>query len=178
MKTAVTILLFLIPFPVFAQYVGLGYQVADLEKHQFVATLTLPWLMPRNNFNPSIATGIEYSTGAAKISGLNIKALSASLPFLIRKNNNWLNIDPGVDAGYMFGLGHSKNGVVVSPNLHLSFNLAFHLKAGYDYNITEKNGQFFIRLAFGLGSGLLIHLNTPPPYRRHLLEENNTTTSQ
>jgi len=153
MKKLLFSLFLILPSTVFAQYIGVGYQYADFKHHQFVATAAFPWRIPSGNGSLFLTSGLEYSTKGAPISGLNLKAISASVPFVVENRNTWFVFQPGLDGGYIWGLNHAKDGVVISPNFHIEFTGFLHLRTGYDYNFTAKQGQFFIRLAVGIGAG-------------------------
>jgi len=156
MKGFIFIFFSFIPASVFAQYIGLGYQYADFKTHQFVTTASVPLKIPDKNGGFFLASGLEYLSKGTPVSGLNFKALSASKSYEVgAKHGIWL-IQPGLDSGYLFGMEHSKDGIVFSPNIHVDFNLLFHFRMGYDYNISTGNGQFFIRLAVGFGAGWMI----------------------
>ncbi|MDH6307627.1 outer membrane protein W [Dysgonomonas sp. PFB1-18] len=154
MKKCILLFISLFPILAFGQYIGVGYQYADFKKHQFVATVAYPWLIPEKNGSVFLTSGLEYSTKAGDISGLNLKAASFSVPYVLDESKLPFIVQPGLDAGYLFGLNHAKDGVVLTPNLHFEYGLGLHLRVGYDYNVRAKDGQFFVRIAVGIGAGV------------------------
>jgi hypothetical protein len=170
MKGIIFILFTVLSYAAYAQYVGAGYQYADFRHHQFVATAAFPWEIPSDGTFLFLSSGLEYSTKGAPVSGLNLRTLSASIPIVAERKSTWFIFQPGLDCGYLFGLNQAKDGVVVTPNFHIEYTGFFHLRTGYDYNVTEKQGQFFIRLAVGIGAGgamLWKGFTRPRPYLRH-----------
>ena len=138
----------------FAQFIGVAGQVAD-SKGQFAATLSAPYAVLGNEdhaFQFVLGTGMEYTTSGPKISGLNMKSLSIWMV----SNNMESPVSYGLrlDGGYNFNLTHGNNGVILSPNLYFDWS-ALYLSAGYDYNISHKQGQFYVRIGVGVTLGLL-----------------------
>lgn len=138
----------------FAQFIGVGGQLAD-SKGQFSATLSAPYAVlgkEDNAFQFVLGTGMEYTTSGPKISGLNIKSLSI---WMVSNNmESPLSYGLRLDGGYNFNLTHGNNGVILSPNLYFDWS-ALYLSAGYDYNMSHKEGQFYVRIGIGITLGLL-----------------------
>lgn len=141
----------------FAQFIGVAGQYADAAKGQFVANISYPFLHQKNMFNSYIASGIEYSTpGEAKISGLNIKPIQLTTFFsenFFAQTQYTLLL--GVDGGYNFDFRNNhKNGIIISPNLYFDRKYYF-IKTGYDFDVTNGDGQFFVRAGLCFGMGLI-----------------------
>lgn len=154
MKKSVLILLSLIPIGCFAQFIGIGGQIAD-SKGQFAANMSAPYKILGNDdhaFQFVLSTGMDYTTSGPKISGLNMKPVSV---WVVGNNmESKLSYGLKLDGGYNFNLTHGKNGVIISPNLYTDFS-AFYISTGYDYDISNKKGQFYVRIGVGLTLGLL-----------------------
>ncbi|MFV0468607.1 MAG: hypothetical protein ACK5MK_06740 [Dysgonomonas sp.] len=157
-RTLYILLFIVIYFPLVsnAQFIGIAGQYASGADGQFVANLSYPTLHPKNPLNSFISSGLEYSTsGGAEISGLNIKPIMLTTFFSERFfNESKYTLLLGVDGGYNFDFRNGrKNGIVITPNLYFDKKYYF-IKAGYDFDVTNGNGQFFVRagLCFGLGT--------------------------
>ncbi|MFV0417551.1 MAG: hypothetical protein ACK5KT_02305 [Dysgonomonas sp.] len=154
MKRIIFIFLSLLPAFMYAQFIGVAGQVAD-SKGQFAATMSAPYKILGNDdhaFQFVLSSGMEYTTSGPKISGLNFKPISVWMV----GNNMESPISYGLrlDGGYNFNLTHGQNGVIVTPNLYLDWSV-FYVSAGYDYNISHKQSQFYVRMGVGITLGLL-----------------------
>lgn len=152
----VSALFLLCPFVSRAQFLGIAGQYASKSDGQFVANLSYPTIHPKNALNSFISSGVEFSTsGGAEISGLNIKPIQLSTFFSEHFfNNTKYTLLLGVDGGYNFDFRRGqKNGIIITPNLYWDKKYYF-VKTGYDFDVTNGNGQFFIRagLCFGMGT--------------------------
>lgn len=139
----------------YAQFIGVAGQWANPDKGQFAATLSTPYAILGNEDNAFqfvLSSGMEYTTSGPKISGLNLKSLSVWMV----SNNMESDFSYGVrlDGGYNFNLTHGHNGVILTPNLYFDWS-AFYISAGYDYNVSHNEGQFFVRAGVGITLGLL-----------------------
>lgn len=159
MKKSIIVLVFtLLPLMSFAQFVGIGAQYADAKNKgndvQFVANLSYPVWKKKNALNMFIASGVDYTGGNSPVSGLNIKPIQAT-SYLGEKffNKHPYTVMVGCDAGYLFNFNHGKDGIVVTPNVYIDYKF-FFVKAGYDFNVTGGEHQFFVRagVCFGMGA--------------------------
>lgn len=160
MKTIKVILLLLIlPLACSAQLIGVGIQYADAKKmgndFQFAANASYPVWHKKNPLNTFVSSGVDYTGGNSPVSGLNIKPLQFK-SFLSESlfNNNKFTILVGCDAGYLFNFNHGKDGVVITPNVYFDYKF-FFVKAGYDFNVTAGENQFFARAGVCLGLGTI-----------------------
>ncbi|WP_165043105.1 hypothetical protein [Dysgonomonas sp. ZJ709] len=157
-KIGIALLLILLPLACSAQFIGVGAQYADAKSRgndfQFAASLSFPTWHKKNPMNTFISSGIDYTGGSSPVAGLNIKPIQIN-SFLSESlfNNNPYTILVGCDAGYLFNFKNGKDGVVITPNIYLDYKF-FFVKAGYDFNVTGNEQQFFVRagLSFGMGS--------------------------
>jgi len=160
MKYLIFILL-LMPLSCAGQLLGISGQLSKYDgdhKFQFNASAAFPYL---NNFNKGSAStrwalcgGIDYLSGSSTISGLNIKPASFMITTSEIFEDTPFTAMIGADAGYNFNFNHGNDGVILTPHLYLDYKFIF-LKAGYDYNTFEDEGQFFIRLGIGIGPGFI-----------------------
>lgn len=158
-KIKILFLLLLLPLAGFAQFVGIGAQYADAKgignDIQFATNVAFPVWHQKNSFNTFVMSGIDYTGGRSPVAGLNIKPIQATT-FISESlfNKKPYTILLGCDAGYLFNFNGGKNGIVITPNIYLDYKF-FFVKAGYDFNITGNEQQFFIRAGVGLGMGVL-----------------------
>lgn len=140
-----------------AQFIGAGVQYADAKDKgndfQFAANISYPMWHKKNPLNSFISSGIDYTGGSSPVAGLNIKPIQLT-SFLSESlfNNNNATILVGCDAGYLFNFKHGEDGIVITPNVYFDYKF-FFLKAGYDFNVTGGEQQFFVRAGFSLGMG-------------------------
>ena len=158
-KIKVVVLLIAILFPTltFAQLVGVGAQYVDPKGGenaiQFQANLSFPvWTKP-NPLNVYMSSGIDYTGGSSPVSGINVKPIQLS-SYISEKwfNESKVTFMVGADAGYLFNHRHGKNGIVLTPHVHVEYSI-FYLKSGWDFNVTGHKDQFFIRFGVGIGLG-------------------------
>ena len=156
MKKIIFIFLLLIPVICSAQFLGIGTQWAsNPEKFQFTVISSTPYTVLTDDSNPfavAFGSGLEYTTSGPKISGLYFKPVS--FWFLSNNMDSKSTFALKLDGGYNRNLTHGNNGFIVSPNLYIDWS-AFYLSAGYDYNMSHKEGQFFVRIGVGVTLGLL-----------------------
>lgn len=156
-KINILLLLLLLPIVSYGQMIGFGGQYSDGAKGQFVASLAYPTFHKKNKLNTFIASGMEVTTsGGAKMSGLNVKPIQIK-SFLSEDlfNNKPYTILVGVDGGYLFDFRHGrKNGIIITPNVSVDYKI-FFVKAGYDFDVTNGQNQFFARAGVGLGLSTL-----------------------
>ncbi|NDV69642.1 hypothetical protein [Dysgonomonas sp. 25] len=156
MKKYIFILLFFIPVAGFSQLVGVAGQWTKFEgdsHFQFNASASFPYL---NNLGDKtcwmFGGGVDYLSGSTTVSGLNIKPAQ----FVITSANIFgvksYTIMLGADAGYNFNFNHGNDGIILTPNIYMDYKI-FYVKAGYDYNTSHNEGQFFVRAGLGLGVG-------------------------
>lgn len=154
MRKILCILLLFIPTCGFAQFIGIGSQWAsNPEKFQFSLVTYAPYIVLAGE-EPvafTLGGGLEYSTSGPKISGLQIKPVVFSLHVPNPKHNKIFSFH--LAGGYNQNFTHGNNGIIVSPSLYADWS-AFYLSTGYEYNISHKEGQFFVRIGVGLTFGL------------------------
>jgi hypothetical protein len=156
-KTTFIFVLLLFSFSAKAQFLGISGQYAEKSTGQFVFSASYPVLHEKNKFNSYMSSGLEISTsGGAPMSGLNIKPIQLTTFFSEKFfNNTKYTLLLGVDGGYLFDFRHGrKNGIVITPNLYFDKKYYF-IKTGYDFDVTNGNGQFFVRAGLCLGMGLI-----------------------
>lgn len=154
-------LLFLILLfcPVFAsaQLIGIGAEYVPPKNGanaiQFQANLAFPTWHKQNAMNAVVLSGIDYSGGSSSVAGLNIK------PIQIRSyiseslyNNHPFTILLGFDTGYLFNFRHGKDGLILSPLVHLEYKF-YYINTGWDFNVTNNENQFFVKFGIGFGLG-------------------------
>lgn len=156
-KFKIILLFILLPLACSAQFLGIGAQYADAKgkgnDFQFAASASYPVWHKKNPLNSFISSGIDYTGGSSPVAGLNIKPIQLK-SFLSESlfNNNKATILVGCDAGYLFNFRHGKDGVVITPNVYFDYKF-FFVKAGYDFNVTGNEQQFFVRAGVSLGMG-------------------------
>lgn len=154
MKKLLFILLF-VPATCMGQMLGVGAQWTDFEKIQFNATAAYPYKTHiGDSFCWMLSGGVDYVGGDSKISGLNVKPASFNITTSDYFALKPITISVGCDAGYNFNFRHGHDGLVLSPNIYFDYK-TFYVKAGYDYNTFENEGQFFIKFGVGLGQGFI-----------------------
>lgn len=155
----ITFIVFLLLFSLTcsAQFIGAGVQYADAKgkgnNFQFAANVSYPVWHKKNPLNTFIASGIDYTGGSSPVAGLNVKPIQLT-SFLSESlfNQNKATILVGCDAGYLFNFRHGKDGIVITPNVYFDYKF-FFVKAGYDFNVTGGEQQFFVRAGFSIGMG-------------------------
>lgn len=158
-KIRILFLLVLLPIACSAQFVGIGAQYADAKDKgndfQFATNVSFPVWHKKNPLNSFVASGIDYTGGSSPVAGLNLKPIQLT-SFLSESlfNQNKATFLVGCDAGYLFNFRHGKDGIVITPNIYFDYQF-FFIKAGYDFNVTGGEQQFFIRTGFSLGMGSL-----------------------
>ena len=156
-KIKILFLFLLMPLFCSAQLLGVGAQYADAKDKgndfQFMANASFPVWHKKNPFSSFVSSGIDYTGGSSPVAGLNVKPIQIS-SFLSESlfNNHNATILVGCDAGYLFNFKHGKDGIVVTPNIYFDYK-GFFLKAGYDFNVTGNEQQFFVRLGANIGIG-------------------------
>jgi hypothetical protein len=156
MKKLLFILLLIAPITCMGQMLGVGAQWTEFEKIQFNATASYPYKTHLgDNFCWMLSGGVDYVGGSSTVSGLNVKPAS----FMITTSDFFalkpVTISLGCDAGYNFGFKRYVNdGIILSPNIYFDYK-TFYIKAGYDYNTFENEGQFFVKFGIGLGQGFI-----------------------
>lgn len=158
MKKTLLIFLLLLPSFAFAQLIGIGTQYVPVKDGanalQFQMNLSAP-IFPKNPLplNTIWMSGVDYTGGSSPVAGLNIK------PIQLRNfisdsfyNNHKVTLLLGFDAGYILNHRHGKNGIVLTPNVHLEYKF-FYLNTGWDFNVTGHRNQFYVRLGVGFGLG-------------------------
>lgn len=153
------LLLLLLPVLAKAQMIGVGAQYVD-PKHganaiQFQANLSYPMWTKKNPLNVYMSSGIDYTGGSSPVSGINIKPIQLN-SYISESlfNNSPVTVLVGGDAGYLVNHRHGKNGLVLTPHIHVEW-AAFYVKSGWDFNVTGKRDQFFVRFGVGFGLGTL-----------------------
>lgn len=155
----ILLLFILLPTLASAQFVGAGVQYVDPKGNenamQFQANLAYPVWMAKNPLNVYVSSGIDYTGGSSPVSGINFKPLQMN-SYISESffNNSKITVLVGTDVGYIVNHRHGKDGIVISPNLHLEYSV-FYLKSGWDFNVTGHRDQFFIRFGVGFGLGTL-----------------------
>ncbi|WP_156032813.1 hypothetical protein [Prevotella sp. 10(H)] len=132
-----------------AQLLGAGAQMTEKGKFEFAINAHSRYLLNKGAVNFFLFGAVDYTSGSTKLSGLNIKPVSATLDFAglvfgdhADKGLLWLSCD----AGYLLNFSKKDtDGVVITPNIMCSYSL-FYVKTGYDFNVMENNRQFFVRL--------------------------------
>lgn len=170
MKYFVLIFL-LIPLSCAGQLLGFSEQLSKFDgghKFQFNASAAFPYLNNFSNYKDNIrwalCGGVDYLSGSSTISGLNIKPVSFMATTSEIFEDTPLTLMAGADAGYNFNFTHGNDGVILTPFLYLDYNFIY-LKAGYDYNTFENEGQFFVRLGVGIGAGFIKMLSRSRHFR-------------
>lgn len=143
----------------FAQFIGIGAQYADAKGKgnaiQFATNISYPYWHKKNALNTFISGGIDYTGGSSPVSGLNVKPLMFTTYFSESLFNKYpFTIMMGVDTGYLFNFRHGKDGIVLTPNVYVDYKF-FFVKAGYDFNVTGGEKQFFVRAGISFGMGTL-----------------------
>lgn len=156
-KIKISLLLLLLPILCYGQLIGLGGQYSEGANGQFVTSMAFPTFHQKNKLNTFVSSGLEFTTsGGAKMSGLHLKPIQIK-SFLSEDlfNNNPYTILVGVDGGYLFDFRRGRqNGIVITPNVYVDYKM-FFIKAGYDFDVTNGQNQFFVRAGVGLGLGVL-----------------------
>lgn len=156
-KRLFTILLVCIPVCLSAQLLGIGAEFVPPKNGanaiQFQANMAFPTWTKQNSMNIFVLSGIDYKGGSTEVSGFSIKPLQLN-SYITENlfNDNPVSFFVGMDAGYLLGRGHAKDGVVLTPNLHLEYNV-FYINTGWDFNITGNQNQFYVRFGVGFGLG-------------------------
>lgn len=133
---------------------NLGVQYTDDNDIQFAGSMSYPIYHKKNKLNSYISSGIDYTGGNSPVAGLNIKPIQLKTFFSESLfNDRPYTILLGCDAGYLFNFRHGKDGIVITPNLYVDYKI-FFVKAGYDFNVTGGEHQFFVRagISFGMGA--------------------------
>lgn len=145
------------PSLAWAQLVGIGAEYSPPKNGanaiQFQMNLAFPTWTHVNPLNTVMLSGIDYSGGSSPVSGLNIK------PFQFRSyitenlyNNHPYTILLGFDTGYLFNFRHGKDGLILTPNIHLEYKF-YYINTGWDFNITGNRNQFYVKFGIGFGLG-------------------------
>ena len=151
------LLLIILPTVALAQFVGIGAQYVDpkggANAIQFQANLAYPVWTKKNPLNIFMASGIDYTGGSSPVAGINFKPIQLSSYI----SESWFSKSKftflvGADAGYLVNHRHGKDGIVLTPHIHFEYSI-FYLKSGWDFNVTGKRDQFFIRFGVGFGLG-------------------------
>ncbi|SBW08708.1 conserved exported hypothetical protein [uncultured Dysgonomonas sp.] len=156
-KVRIILLFILLPLACSAQFLGVGVQYADAKgkgnDFQFAANASYPVWHKKNPFNSFISSGIDYTGGSSPVAGLNLKPIQLT-SFISESlfNKNKVTVLVGCDAGYLFNFKHGKDGIVITPNVYIDYKF-FFAKAGYDFNVTGNEQQFFVRAGFCFGMG-------------------------
>ncbi len=160
MKYLIFILL-LVPLTCVGQILGISSQLSKYDgghKFQFNVSGAFPYLSNLNSYDDNInwlfCGGIDYLSGSSTVSGLNIKPMSFMTTTKQIFEDTPFTVMLGVDAGYNFNFNHGNDGIILTPNLYLDYGVIY-MKAGYDYNTFENEGQFFVRLGIGIGPGFI-----------------------
>lgn len=155
----VLFLLLILPTMAVAQIVGIGTQYVE-SKHeanafQFQANLSYPVWTKKNPLNIYMSSGVDYTGGSSPVSGINFKPIQLT-SYLSESffNNSPVTVLVGADAGYLVNHRHGKDGLVLTPHLHVEYSV-FYIKSGWDFNVTGKRDQFFVRFGIGFGLGTL-----------------------
>ncbi len=147
----------LIPMSCIAQFVGVSGQWVKFDsdsKFQLNTSLSAPYFYKEKGDKLFLLSGgVEYQSGKTPVSGLNIKPVSFSfVPAEYFLDSPFL-LTIGAETGYNFNFkNHNKDGIILTPYLYADC-IFLYLKAGYDYNAFENEGQFFIRVGTGLTWG-------------------------
>lgn len=153
------LLLLAVPVMTIAQVIGIGTQYVKPENganaFQFQANLSYPVWTKKNPLNTYLSSGIDYTGGSSPVAGLNLKPIQLTSYLSESIFNNWpVTVLVGADAGYLVNFKHGKDGVVLTPHLSIEYSV-FYVKSGWDFNVTGKRDQFFVRLGVGFGIGTL-----------------------
>lgn len=156
------ILLFTLPMLATAQIIGVGTQYVPSKDGanamQFQANLSFPVWFDKNPLNLILFSGIDYTGGSSPVAGINFKPIQLQ-SYLSESlfNKRKLSVMIGADAGYLLNHRHGKNGLVLTPYIYLDYPIkvsmlpiSLYVKSGWDFNVTGKKDQFFIRIGFGL----------------------------
>lgn len=155
----VLLLLLLLPMMATAQIVGVGTQYVEPKNGanalQFQANVSFPVWTKKNPLNTYMSSGIDYTGGSSPVSGINIKPIQLT-SYLSESmfNECPITVLVGADAGYLFNHRHGKDGLVLTPHIHVEYSV-FYIKSGWDFNVTGKKDQFFVRFGIGFGIGTL-----------------------
>lgn len=156
-RRIIGILLTLFPILVHAQFIGLGGQYTDKADGQFVASLSVLTIHPKNPLNCFISSGLQYTTsGGAEMAGLNLQPIQLSW-FGTEKlfNKTKFTLLLNCDAGYLFDFRKErKDGIIITPNLYMDYKF-FFIKTGYDFDVLHGRQQFFARAGICVGLGTL-----------------------
>jgi hypothetical protein len=156
-KVRIILLFILLPLACSAQFLGVGVQYADAKGKGMTSSLQpMPLIrygIKKNPFNSFISSGIDYTGGSSPVAGLNLKPIQLT-SFISESlfNKNKVTVLVGCDAGYLFNFRHGKDGIVITPNVYIDYKF-FFAKAGYDFNVTGNEQQFFVRAGFCFGMG-------------------------
>lgn len=156
-KTKILLLLLLLPIVCYGQLIGLGGQYSTGANGQFFTSMAFPTFHEQNKFNVFVSSGLEFTTsGGARMSGLNLKPIQIK-SFLSEDffEKSPVTLLVGVDGGYLFDFRKGKqNGIIITPNVYADYKI-FFVKAGYDFDVTNGQNQFYVRAGVGLGLGVL-----------------------
>lgn len=148
---------FAFPIQHHAQFVGLAGQYSHRATGQFVASVSIPTIHPKNKLNMFVSSGAEYTTsGGATMAGLYLKPLQLSW----FGTEDFFNSTPftmllQTDVGYLFDFRRGrKDGFIISPSLYVDYKFYF-VKTGYDMDLTHGRRQFFARVGLCVGLGTL-----------------------
>lgn len=140
-----------------AQFIGFSAQYAQTRAGQFVSSVSIPTIHPKNKLNLFSSSGVEFSTsGGAKFAGLCIKPVQLSW----FGTEDFFNKTPftlllQMDTGYLIDFRKGRrNAWILSPALYADYKNYF-LKTGYDMDISHGQKGFFIRAGICLGLGTL-----------------------
>lgn len=153
------LLLLILPTVAVAQIVGIGAQYVDpkggANAIQFQTNLSFPVWTKKNPLNIYMSSGVDYTGGSSPVSGINFKPIQLN-SYLTESlfNDSPVTILVGGDAGYIVNHRHGKNGLVLTPHIHIEYSV-FYVKSGWDFNVTGKRDQFFVRFGIGFGLGTL-----------------------
>lgn len=158
----IIVLLTMIPVMATAQIVGVGTQYVPTENGanamQFQANLSFPVWFDKNPLNLVLFSGIDYTGGSSPVAGVNFKPIQLQ-SYLSESlfNNNKFSFMIGGDAGYLLNHRHGKSGIVLTPYVYADYPfkmgmlpISLYVKSGWDFNVTGKRDQFFIRIGFGI----------------------------
>lgn len=149
----------IIPTMAMGQIVGIGAQYVPPKDGanaiQFQANISYPVWTKKNPLNIYLSSGIDYTGGSSPVSGINFKPIQIN-SYISESffNDSPVTIMVGGDAGYLVNHRHGKDGIVLSPHLHMEWSV-FYIKSGWDFNVTGKRDQFFLRFGVGFGIGTL-----------------------
>lgn len=168
----IILLLAALPSLAMAQLIGFGAQYVPVKDGanaiQFQANLSYPVWFDQNPLNVIMLSGIDYTGGSSPVAGINFKPIQLQ-SYLSESlfNNNKFSIMIGGDAGYLVNHRHGKSGIVLTPYVYADYPFRFgmmplsiFLKTGWDFNVTGKRDQFFVRLGIGFSINSLKALAT------------------